>query len=194
MHNYLSPQICVGSTEVSGKVFVKDDYNFERYNPAPPVNSYWDPSFVSALAGTGSNVSYAQPPLCGDRKLFEWRDTANAQFAIVGNRGPLGSDDPEAMIGNMLESITIELHGGRKEWVGQVCYNDNHTRVEDSVYPEGLSFRVPGGTTYLPDNLFNNDQGENAGAAACAGLDNFLTVCSKMDLSGGAPVPTLNWD
>jgi prepilin-type N-terminal cleavage/methylation domain-containing protein len=192
MQNYFSPQMCLGTTEPSGKVFTKDDYNWERYNPA--LDSYWDPSFVAWLETSGSNVSYAQPPICGDRKKFEWRDSANSQFAAVGNRGPMGADSPQASTTNMLASLTVEFHGGRKQWVGQICYNDNHTRVEDSLYPEGIDYRELGTNNYEADNLFNNDQGDNSGTAICEGQDNFLTICAQVMVNNGVETHTIQWD
>src|SRR5688572_14745785 len=60
MQNYYTPDIAVGPTEPSGRVFVMEDYNYEKYDPTPAVDQYWDDAFTASLtSNTGSNVSYA---------------------------------------------------------------------------------------------------------------------------------------
>lgn len=180
MQNYFTPALCVGTTEVSGRISVKDDYNWDLYDPAGDV--YWDPQF-QARVDQSSNISYAQPPLTGERKIEEWRNTLNSQYAIVGNRGV-----EDGSVADMDESLTIELHGGRKEWVGQVCYNDNHTQVSKTFWPESINYQDSTGQS-LPDNLFNNDASTND----AEGRDIWLVICWGLFGANG-DVLALAWD
>jgi prepilin-type N-terminal cleavage/methylation domain-containing protein len=193
MQHYFSPQTCVGTTEVNPKVVVKEDYNWERYQPA--LNAYWDPSFVASLESNRSHVSYATMPLCGQRKAEKWRTAGDPGYPMVANRGPRGDDDLQQHILNMKESLTVKLHGGHREWVGQVCFGDNHTEVFKSLLPHGLTYPDPRDpNTAHPDNLFNNDIGDNTGSGICTGIDTFLVLCWQMQVSGEVTTPVLAWD
>ncbi len=186
--NYFSPELCVGPTEPSSRVAVMDDYNYETYDPTHTPNpSYWDSSFSSRL-GNESNTSYAHLPLAGRRRVREWRDTMNSQFAMIGNRGP-----EFGQLGNVYEeSITLEIHPGRKQWIGNICYNDNHVESHNTFYPEGVNYVDPNGDGVLPDNLFNNDTG-GGGQTSPTGYDIWLVIYHGMGLNGDFG-PFLEWD
>ncbi len=176
--NYFSPELCVGPTEPSGRVAVKDNYNYQTYDPSAIPPSYWDNSFSSNL-GTQSNVSYAHLPLSGRRRVVEWRDTMNSQFAMIGNRGP-----QYGQLGNVYEeSITLEIHPGRKQWIGNICYNDNHVETHNTFYPEGVNYVDPNGDGVRPDNLFNNDTGVG-GEQSPEGYDIWLVIYWGISLNG----------
>ena len=175
MQNYYTPEICVGPTEPNGNVFVYDSYNYDLYSVIDDV--YWDPGFRVKLSAV-CNTSYASIPLSGARKAAEWRETFNSKFPAIGNRGIEDGELRE-------DSITYEIHGGRKQWVGNVTYNDNHVDTHDTFVPEGLNYTQSGET--LPDNLFKND----SGSSPDEGYDAWLVLVSKMS-SGGTP--TLTWD
>jgi prepilin-type N-terminal cleavage/methylation domain-containing protein len=183
MQNYFSPNLCVGTTEVNGNVSVKDDYNWERYNPIGNNPIYWDTTFQAKLDSV-CNVSYATMPIAGDRKVQEWKDSMNSQFAVVGNRGPVEGD-----LDVMLESLTKELHGGREEWVGQICYNDNHIKVSKTFWPEGINYQQAGQS--IPDNLFANETGSSN---ATEGYDIYLCMVSIAFGSGDNINMILTWD
>ena len=163
MQNYFTPDICIGPTEPSSKVLVKDNYNWDVYDVTgangDPV--YWDNTF-KALVNNESNVSYAHLMLLGtERKTRQWRETLDSSYAVASNRG-VEDGSLDADIYN--ESITLEIHGGRKQWLGNVVYNDNHIGVHNNFTPEGVNYRHPDdGMT--PDNLFRNDEGEENVAA-----------------------------
>ena len=155
MANYYAPDILIGTTEISGKISVKEDYNYEVYNvtATPPI--YWDSTFRSNLtdATIGSNVSYASMPIGGDRQTKHWRDTLDGTYPITGNRGVnQGNMDPAVYN----QSITLQIHGGKKEWDGNIVFNDNHTIVQKGFFPEGVNY-LAANNNYLPDNLFKND-------------------------------------
>ena len=176
--NYFSPELCVGPTEPSSRVAVKDDYNYQLYDPsASGTPSYWDHTFSSNL-GSQSNTSYAHLPLSGRRRVVEWRNTMNSQFAMIGNRGP-----EFGQLGTVYEeSITLEIHPGRKQWIGNICYNDNHVESHNTFYPEGVNYVDPNGDGVQPDNLFNNDSGD--GQSSPTGYDIWLVMYWGMTQSG----------
>jgi prepilin-type N-terminal cleavage/methylation domain-containing protein len=170
MQNYFSPELCVGPTEPSGMVFIHDLFNWELYNPID--NIYWDDDFSADLRN-GANFSYAQMPMGGKRRRVEWRESLNEKFAVVGNRGVKNGSLEES---EYLQSITIETHGGRKQWLGNIIFNDNHVSVESTFTPEGLNYKDAGLTRF--DNLFKNDMGP--GQASYGGEDSWLTIVSRV--------------
>lgn len=170
MQNYFTPELCVGPTEPSGNVFVHDTYNWDLYNPID--NIYWDEEFNADLQA-GSNISYGQMPIGGKRRTLHWKESLDEKFAIVGNRGVKNGSLEET---DYLESITLEIHGGRKQWLGNVVFNDNHVQVENTFIPEGVNYREDGVT--LPDNLFANDMGTNN--ASYVGEDSWLAVVTRV--------------
>jgi prepilin-type N-terminal cleavage/methylation domain-containing protein len=190
MQNYYSPEICVGTTEVNSNIVVHDNYNWELYDITSQDDTYWDESFDCDIEGTDSlsHVSYASMPLCGDRKTRQWRDTYDSKFAIIGNRGPeMGQ---LALLGDSKDHPTFQLHGGRRSWVGNVCYQDNHVTVEQSFLPEGVEYSDGQGT--VADNLFNVDC--TSGACDFYGGDCWLVIVYEMQDTDQNPTITLKWD
>ncbi len=149
--NYFSPELCVGPTEPSGHVAVKADYNYNLYSPIGGL--YWDPTFKANLE-TQSNVSFAHLPLSGKRRRTEWRNSMNSEFAVLGNRGPEFGSLDQNVYGT---SITLDIHGTRKQWIGNMCYNDGHVGTHNTFYPEGIDYWDTLESRMLPDNLFKND-------------------------------------
>lgn len=188
MQNYFSPELCVGPTEPSGMVFIMDTFNWDLYNPIE--NIYWDGEFSADLQ-TGANFSYAQMPIGGKRRATQWRESLDEKFAMVGNRGVKNGSLQED---EYLDSITIETHGGRKQWLGNIIYNDNHVAVENTFTPEGLIYRQNGLTQF--DNLFKNDMG--TGPSDYSGSDSWLAIVSRVIGSANAPDEDLlvftKWD
>ena len=170
MQNYFSPELCVGPTEPSGNVFVMDTFNWELYTPLD--NIYWDYDFTADLTA-GSNISYAQMPIGGKRRATQWRESLDERHAIVGNRGVKSGSLAET---DYLESITIEIHGGRKQWLGNTVFNDNHVSVHNTFTPEGLNYREDGETKIV--NLFKNDMGVSQ--AAYGGEDSWLAIVTAI--------------
>lgn len=174
MQNYFAPQLAVTPTEPSAFVLVKDDFNYDLYDPVGDI--YWDEDFFCKLRSI-SHVSYAHTPICGERKVREWRDSMNSRFAVLGNRGVVdGNDQPGSQ--DYQQSITLKLHGGREQWVGNVLYNDNHIEVENSFWPEGLTYFDPlnASVASLPDNIFRNQTAAGGGNNSGTGFDIWLTI------------------
>lgn len=177
MQNFYTPELAVGPTEPSGKVVVKDDYNYELYSV--PNDVYWDDSVLAKLNDV-CNTSYASTPIAGDRKKREWKKTLNATWPIVSNRGVSNGDMTAAFYA---KSLTLEIHGGKKEWDGNVCYNDNHVVVEKTFTPEGVNYQKAG--IMEPDNIFKNDS-PNGGPVSPNGLDAWLVIINKGHILGNS--------
>lgn len=152
MLNGYNPDICLGTTEPSGFVSVKDDYNYERYDVTPNADTYWDSTF-NADPTVQSNVSYASMPVARDRQLKQWRDSMDSNFPIIANRGVQHGKFTDPAVYN--SSITLQIHGGKKEWMGNVVFNDNHVLVTNTFIPEGTNVTV--NNVLQPDNIFKND-------------------------------------
>lgn len=175
IQNYFTPELAIGATEVSSRVFVKDNFNWDWYSPLK--GRFWpgedgdggDGGKASERFGGNvtkvSNVSYAHSVINGARLQREWRDSLNSQFAVLANRGPkqLGVYEyagaypqyqPAANDG-VQQSLTLSFHGGSRQWNGNVCFNDNSVRFLSTFVPEGINVMV--GDTNMPDNLFRSD-------------------------------------
>jgi hypothetical protein len=189
MGNSYTPDVIVGPTEVSGKIAVKEDYNFESYNIANQANPvYWDDNFRADL-NTISHTSYASMPVADKRQISEWKDTSNSGWPIIGNRGVQNGEIAANIYNN---SITLELHGGKKEWLGNIGYNDNHVVSSKTFKPEGVSY--VNGNTVNADNIFKNDL---FAATSPNGHDAYLVIVARdgMVTGGGTVVGFLpQWD
>ncbi|MBX3375116.1 MAG: prepilin-type N-terminal cleavage/methylation domain-containing protein [Phycisphaeraceae bacterium] len=188
MQNIYTPEILVAPTEVNPSVAVKDNYNFSAYSVSsnPPV--YWDPTFQTRLQQV-CHTSYASMPVAATRQREHWRDSLGSRMAMIGTRGPRYGDHMLA------ESLTYEFHGGRRQWVGVVCYNDNHVETHDTLYPSSLDFVNELGDVQQ-DNLFRNDActGGICLPDGVNGYDSFLAIISNMTLQAGAVIGTVEWD
>lgn len=185
MNNYYTPELAVGPTEPSGKVSIKDDYNWEMLNIQNDI--YWDTTFVCdvANASVGSNLSYASMPIAGERKLKQWRESLDSAWAIVGNRGVSGGVVDAAY----KDSITLQIHG-KKQWLGNICYNDNHVKPEKAFLPENVNYFAAGVAT--PDNIFRNDSGTSQ--TSTTGSDCWLVICRRLLPPANPIILQLAWD
>jgi len=174
-NNYYTPEVAVGPTEPSGRVAVKDDYNWETINV--PNDIYWDDSFRADLQSI-SNTSYASMPIAGERQLKQWRDTSDSSWPILGNRG-VQNGSLAANIYNA--SLTLQIHGSKKKWDGNIVFQDNHVLYTDTFTPEGVNYQLNGVVT--PDNLFNNDS-NGGGPQSPNGNDAWLVIIDKNQMVG----------
>lgn len=175
MQNYYTPELVVGPTEPSGKVAIKDDFNWEMYNATTTgtnPDTYWDSTFKCDVQNE-SNVSYASMPIAGERQLKQWRESLDSSWAILGNRGVRdGLQDT-----TYSQSLSLQIHG-KKAWLGNICYNDNHVRPEKSFYPEGVNYFLNGVST--PDNIFKNENNGSPSSGAPTGYDCWLILAKRM--------------
>ena len=68
--------------------------------------------------------------------------------------GTRGTKDGATTGDEYFKSPTLQLHGPKKEWVGNICYADNH--VETGVrtfYPSAVSYEC-GNIQLTKDNIF----------------------------------------
>ena len=180
MGNYYTPELCVSPAEVSGRVAVKDDYNYERYDVTPTVDTYWDPTFNADVAETGtavSHTSYASMPVAQERQLKQWRDSMASDFPVIANRGVQQGEFVNQQMFN--ESLTLQIHGGKKEWDGNIVFNDNHVIVSKTFLPEGINYVF--NNTTKADNVFKNDFASDSGQSvnSAMGGDGWLVMISN---------------
>lgn len=159
--NYVGAQILVSPAEVNGNVMPCAAYNFNRINPGSDV--YWDdsPSGFKCDLDKACNTSYATMPIDPSmRRTNQWRNTFDARFAILGNRGVKGG----ATTGpDFQASRTLAILGDQKSWEGNVCFNDNHVEFCPDFSPATLA-PVTGAAPPAVDNLFRNDSFVMSGA------------------------------
>lgn len=184
MQNAFPTDVLVTPAEVSTSVLVMANYNFESYNPLGNSDQFWDPTFQANLAtGQLSNLSYGTLQLTGGRKAKQWRDTLDSRFVVIANRGVInGSIAP----GDYLASKTLQIHGGAKEWEGNVCFNDGHVTFERKFQPDGVSQFTQGAVT-IEDNIFKDDP-------EAATNDAFLTMCHSVVGGGSTYTFNITWD
>ena len=191
--DFFNADILIGPTEVNLLVEEDTDYDYADYNPG--ADSYWDPDFKMGLlyaqdsddAEAEVNCSYAHLAFCGDRKSIKWRDIQSGGDPMIGTRG-VGSVDGETIInpGDPIfeESPTLELHGGKRQWVGNICFNDNHMEQLGNFYPQLTTFEEAA-TLEGPqkDCIFAAEFTHPNGNRAAA--DAWLVVCFLSDSQEG---------
>jgi len=197
--NMFTPKALISPSEVSGNVAEATNYNYNAYKPE--ADEYWDgdksqsngsiPANQSVQANlqTKCSTSYACMPLTlgTDRRTKEWRNSGNSRFAVLGNRcGNINVNDPTKQFVDP-GSKTLEIHGGAKTWEGNICYNDNHVKFENSFVPEGTdNVKIGSNPTPQLDVLFiEQDTQPGAGGGLPKRSDIWLTIISSYD--GGQP-------
>ncbi len=226
---FISPQILVSPSESSGNVGVCSNYDYNKYKPADDI--YWDGDAKNDSSNTGvdgnlkadlttlSSTSYAAMPLLmknstskiACRRDLQWKvgATSGSRFPIIGNRGvkngATNTDD-------YTNSKTLEIHGAKNEWDGNVCYNDDHVVFTRTFTPEGMVC-VNGGTAPPPgdtscgttpgtmglDNIFKAD-----GVVTDGETDSYLAIVKKLTVTGSGTttspftqtkvIDDTNWD
>jgi len=189
-----SPQVLVSPGEVSGNVAVPTNYSFNSWNPSQ--DRFWDgdgPENVGTVLPTRSvttdlaakcSTSYATMPLVAGtvRRTNEWKLSANSRFAVLGNRcgnvtAPTSGGGGGGTVFCDPTSKTLEIHGDPKVWEGNICYNDNHVKFEDTFVPTGTDSIIPVGATVAQyDNLF---LGETGDPGAGRRYDIYLTIVKE---------------
>jgi len=179
-----TPQLLLSPSEVSARVAACSNYNYASYQPAS--DTYWDgdvadpPAVDGASAGglgtsfqtglvTGiCHTSYATMPLMprhgsstrASRRERHWRNTSDSGFVALGNRGVRDGDTGSSIFTN---SLTLQIHGPKTSWEGNMCYNDNHIVFETTFYP-----------TALPCTEGSTIQVADAACPTGSGLDNIF--------------------
>ena len=195
MNNLYNADLIVSDNEPNDNVSIIENYDYDQYNAGNQSvfgvdgDTYWDDTLKVDLRddGEGCNVSYASMPLIGERKEKQWSAGGTSSFAILGNRGPLldATGQPP------FRSLTYEIHGRGLTWIGNVCWQDNHISLEESLVPVGCVY-----PTGEMDNIF--DACLNGLCNPWAG-DSWLVLVSELNDTGGDLFPfmlnpTLQWD
>ena len=194
--NFFNPDLVIGTTEVNPRIIRKQDYNYNAYKPAQ--DSYWDTTFV-ADPSTASNASYSHSALVGARKKNRWRNNQQAGFAAFGTRGTSGGPNGfgGALTGPEYEkSPTLELHGPKNQWVGHVCFNDNHVETLNTFYGPLCTYLAQDSIDERKDNFFAaefNDYASVPGGGPQASNDSWLVMCTQVTAADGNSC-TPKWD
>ena len=199
MENLYEPERLVSDSEPNSSVFILESYDYTARDIEEDI--YWDGDVSDegesedgsgfqvdlSIGGSGCNVSYASIPLIGERKTKEWCSSGSSEFAVMSNRGPAFGELPDY-------SITYDIHGGGRTWVGNVCWQDNHMTYEETLYPSMSIYRTSEG--HVPDNLFGIDC--VTGVCHFWGGDTWLMLVSELAESGDMYpyqlMPTIQWD
>lgn len=164
---FFGPDLTVGRTEMNPNVRVKYDYNHNAYNPQAGI--FWDDTFRVDLDKPGgeAHASYAHLAIAGLRKTEMWRATQSSSQPVFSTRSPRDGIEAGPVYDN---SLTLQLHGKRDQWVGNVCFNDNHLDTITSFSP----------TSYqqVSDNIF--------AAEFDAQLDGICSERTNPELAGDA--------
>ena len=155
-----TPTVLVSPAELSSQVAICSKYDMTKY--APQNDSYWDGDNVAngsfRIQGVGNVLStcmtsYATMPLSRvGRRLSEWKSTGNSKFVVFGNRGVRDG----ITLGNVYkDSQTLLIHGGKHEWDGNLCKNDNSVDFGRTFIPAYLN--KVGAAPGILDNVFLSD-------------------------------------
>jgi prepilin-type N-terminal cleavage/methylation domain-containing protein len=131
-------------------------------------------------------ASFAHSPVFGHRKA-RWQNTINATEAVLGNRGLSGIAGADGLFGNgaglnaeqhfevdgltpeswrmkqtasqagALNSNTLQIHGSRSKWEGNIGFNDNHVDFFTDFQSELITISLPNASTpskTRKDNFF----------------------------------------
>ena len=180
---YFNPDILLSPVEAADNVQEYrgadgNGYEYSMYDPA--ADTYWagdTPDPAQDNSGNGPvfstndmfkvkinrpvtygpcYTSYAHLMLCGDRRTNTWRnnqDSSKPVFSTRGTKNGATSGDDYS------KSPTLLLHGGEREWNGQIGFNDNHVEYSRSCYPNNVAYET--GTRELTkDNIFAAEFGD----------------------------------
>jgi hypothetical protein len=148
MENLYKAEDLICDNEPNSNIYVFESYDYDVRSV--PDDIYWDEDLNVDMqeGGEGSNISYASIPLIGQRKIDEWKNSSSSNFPIISNRGP--------EFGQPVKwSLTFDIHGGGRDWAGNICWQDNHTSYEETFLPTGSVYETFEGKTN--DNIFNID-------------------------------------
>jgi hypothetical protein len=155
--NLLRSEQLISPSEVNPAVRVKEDYNYNAYQPAQ--GSFWDPTFAVRIDDpkVGSNVSFAHASGCGQfASDTAWRDANSSSLAIIGTRGPRdgATSGPE-----FDRSPTLRFHDPKNQWVGSIVFKDHHAETLNTFV---IAMKHDAGQSFN-DNFFKPDRADTRG-------------------------------
>jgi hypothetical protein len=160
MQHYLTAPILISPLETADHVRLFEP-DAAAYDPADGAG--WDDAFVMHIhdPAVGANASYAHLAAVGDRRRLHWRNPGDPTVPIVGTRAPARDFGPG--------------HATYGQWVGNICYADNHLEQIENFYPTLSDYApIDGATSPVPDNIFAADFPHPKGPQAAA--DAFLAI------------------
>ncbi len=182
---FFNPDITLGPTETSPFVIEDEDYDYSAYDPSPSVDQYWDVNFQADLQNE-SNVSYFHMAICGRRKKDNWRDTQESGVPIMSTRGT----EDGIIDGNQYnDSLTLQLHGADRQWVGNIVFGDNSAATIDNFFPNGVSYEATDTVGFSKDNIFAAEFTDFG--TGFAGADAYLVMSPGQAGSTDNSVPTV---
>lgn len=200
-NNLLKVEQMVSAAEQSPRIAKAEGYSMSGSDKAAtPADALWDPGFagnteeIDASAtgiglgrrGTNGNLSFALIPPFGQR-ADAWRLDTDGDSVMVANRGPMYNGTPGAWAlyddAASNRSNTLRIHGGDKQWDGNVGISDGS--VAFLTKPDPDQFEYVDGTsspakTYK-DNIFKNERqstesGAGIEANAYIGTNNYANM------------------
>jgi prepilin-type N-terminal cleavage/methylation domain-containing protein len=172
---YYNTDLLIGPTEQNPVVEEMPVYDYSSFDPG--ADRYWDPNFLVDLEnGDVCHTSYAHMALCGQRKRVKWLDSQYAGDVMYSTRGTRDGvlDGPEFDF-----SPTLLLHGSKREWVGNVAFNDNHVENLNNFWPPLTSYEPLNDIEAKKDNIFAaefNDYPQNGGPMASGDAYNVISL------------------
>jgi prepilin-type N-terminal cleavage/methylation domain-containing protein/prepilin-type processing-associated H-X9-DG protein len=193
MQNAFTVDLLISPAEASPFVMLIANYRFTEYQPL--AGKYWDTNFKTDLgvppntASALCHTSYGTLELNGQRRAQQWRDTLDSKYAVIANRGVrdgLYSTGSGPLDYN--QSRTLLIHGGAKEWEGNICFNDGHVAFDKKFQPDGIvQWQLNTSSPYIEDNIFKDDpEGQTK--------DVFLTIVRGISASGATYTVDRTWD
>ncbi len=170
--NLFDTELLIGPTEVNPVIVVDRDYDFADYDPT--ADTYWDNEFVVEIDDPfgEANASYFHMALCGKRKAFKWQNTQAEGDPMLSTRCTKNGDFTTE---EYTLSQTLELHGSRQEWVGNIVFGDNHTEQVRNFFPPLTAYeRIDSTTGAQKDNIFSFEDDDPNGMMA--GADAWLVM------------------
>ncbi len=186
--NMFSAPLCVSPSEVSSNVSVCSNYDMTQYDPAN--DKYWDGDkkgegvFTDSSPGNfkgnlknSSNISYGTMPLinpastsslAATRRTKGWKNGGSSSLAVVGNRGVQDGIDGSVAgtdVETFKKSKTLEIHGPKGSWEGNIVFGDNHADYVNTFYSGSCTKLTDMGARVV-------DKNSNCGASE--GLDNYF--------------------
>lgn len=185
---FFGTELLIGPTEVNPFIREYLNFNFDAYDPSG--DQYWDEDFnadISIDDQDGVHVSYFHMTLVGERWRTKWRteSTHSAAAVIMGSRG---TENGEFNTDNYRFSQTLELHGPKNQWVGNLVFQDNHTESVVSFFPNQVIYQRQDSGTPTPDNIFDAEFNDFPllGDEEASG-DTWLTLTGEGVTKYGAP-------
>ncbi len=201
--NFYNTDILIGTTEVNALIVEDKDYNYAAYKPAADI--YWDGDNAAGTNAnflgdpqTGSNASYAHMQLCGARKRNNWKNDQNSGTPVFGTRGTPGTVNGSPNGGeqtgvNYEKSPTLELHGPKQQWVGHVCFNDNHTETLNNFYAALCVYYPQNTIAQTRDNIYAAEFNDYPSTGSFQGSnDAWMGMSNAATTSGNNCTP--RWD